>query len=178
MKLGQISLAGAALAFLALGSPACAAGSAVPGRSVGHVFLGMDRADVWKILGKPGLSQTVPHGMSLYGEDEWEKGDRRLTVVSERDKVIQVEFNSPHITTTDGLSTAIPLSQVRRHHPKMTVLLYGLEDGPDNGSEGFYREGGHRVYHQHAGGGGAVIPALSADDTHCASSGIPGRPDL
>lgn len=142
MKSSQLTVTGIILVLMglafALGSPAQAAGSAVPGRSVGHVFLGMDRADVWKILGKPGLSQTVPHGMSLYGEDDWNKGDRRLTVVSERDKVIQVEFNSPRITTTDGLSTATALSQVRRRHPVMTVRLYGLEDGPDHGSEGFY----------------------------------------
>ena len=138
MKLGQLALAGAALSFLAFGPAACAAGSAAPGRSAGRVFLGMDRADVWKILGKPGLSQTVSHGRSLYGEDGWYKGDRQLTVVSERDKVIQVEFNSPHITTTDGLSTATALSLVRRRHPVMTVRLYDLDDGPDHGSDGFY----------------------------------------
>lgn len=40
----------AVLAIFCLGSTTWAEGSAVPGRAVGHVFLGMDRADVWKIL--------------------------------------------------------------------------------------------------------------------------------
>ena len=116
-----------ALCALALmpGNTARAEGSAVPGRSVGHVFLGMDRADVWKILGKPKRSTTVPHGMDLYGEDDWVKGTYpTLTVTSLRDKVVQVEFDSPRITTTEGLSTNSTLAKVRRQHPAMTVRAY------------------------------------------------------
>ncbi len=116
----------AALAFLSLGSPARADGSAVPGRAVGHVFLGMERADVWKILGRPSHTATVPHGMSLYGEDYWNGEHGTLTVVSERDKVIQIEFDSPNFTTTDGLSTNSTLAQIRRRHPSMTVRSYVL----------------------------------------------------
>lgn len=109
------------------GSSARAAGSAAPGRSVGHVFLGMDRADVWKILGKPKRTATVPHGMDLYGEDDWTGSDHTLTVISLRDKVVQVEFDSPRITTTDGLSTEkSTFAQIRRRHPAMTVRVYLL----------------------------------------------------
>lgn len=101
-----------------------AEGSAVPGRAVGHVFLGMDRADVWKILQKPHKTYTVPHGMSLYSDDLWTSGSHVLSVVSERDKVIQVEFDSPRITTSDGLSTRSGFTQVRLRHPSPTVRAY------------------------------------------------------
>lgn len=114
------------LAVFCFSSTVRAEGSAVPGRSVGHVFLGMDRADVWKILGKPGHAATVPHGMSLYGEDTWTGNGHALTVVSERDKVMQIEFDSPRITTTDGLSTKSTRAQIRRLHPSMTVSGYTL----------------------------------------------------
>lgn len=113
-----------AVMTLTFAAAAQAADSAAPGRSVGRVFLGMDRADVWKILGWPGLSAAVPHGTALYGEDRWAGGGHRLWVISERDKVVQVEFNSPRITTTDGLSTESTLAQVRRRHPAMTVRAY------------------------------------------------------
>lgn len=115
-----------ALCALALmpGRSASAEGSAAPGRSVGHVFLGMDRADVWKILGKPKRTATVPHGMDLYGEDDWTGGDHTLTVISLRDRVVQVEFDSPRTTTTDGLSAQkSTFAQIRRRHPAMTVRV-------------------------------------------------------
>ncbi len=124
-KTSQFSVVLAALsAVLCLGAPAWAQGSAVPGRAVGHVFLGMDRADVWKILQKPHQTYTVPHGMSLYTEDVWSSSEHSLFVIFERDKVIQVEFDSPRITTSDGLSTRSFWSQVRRRHPSMTVRDY------------------------------------------------------
>lgn len=127
------------LVALPLGKPARAGGSAAPGQAVGHVFLGMDRADVWKILHKPGHTRTVPHGMSLYGEDTWTSGSgNEMTVISERDKVIQVEFDSPRITTTDGLSTRSSLAQVRRRHPAMTVRAYGRVYRAEGGTGGYY----------------------------------------
>ena len=80
--------------------------------------------------------------MSLYGEDDWSNSKYTLTVISERDKVIQVEFNSPRITTTDGLSTKSTLTQIRRQHPFMLVHVYNIVyrpvDGYTNGADGFY----------------------------------------
>ena len=141
-KMSQLSAVLAVLLLATcLGGTAWAEGSAVPGRSVGHVFLGMDRADVWKILHKPNESHTVPHGMSLYSQDDWSSSKYTLTVISERDKVIQVEFDSPRITTTDGLSTQSFWSQVRRRHPTMTVrdyvVLYEAADY-QTGTSSFY----------------------------------------
>lgn len=125
------------LAVFRLSGTVWAEGSAAPGRSVGHVFLGMDRADVWKILHKPSETHTVPHSMDLYSEDDWSNSKYTLTVISERDKVIQVEFDSPRITTTDGLGTQSTFAQVRRRHPSMTVHNYeGL--GPDDEEGVFY----------------------------------------
>lgn len=115
------------LAVSVVGGPARAAGSAAPGRAVGHVFLGMDRADVWKVLGRPSHTDSVPHGMALYGEDRWENGGHTLWVVSQRDKVIQIEFNSPRIATTDGLTPRSTLAQVRRRYPALSVRLYFLK---------------------------------------------------
>ena len=115
--------------------------AAVPGRSVGRVFLGMERADVWKILQKPHRIYTVPHGMSLYSEDDWNSGNSKLEVVCEHDKVIQIEFNSPRFTTPDGLSTQASWSQVRRRHPSMTVKCYDFEygyDASDAGAVSYY----------------------------------------
>ena len=96
----------------------------VPGRSVGRVFLGMDRADVWKILGKPGHTATVPHGMSLYGDDTREGRSGDLTILSTQDKVIQFEFDSMKFITPDGLSTASTLTQIHRRYPALTASVY------------------------------------------------------
>lgn len=136
------------LLVICLGGMVRAEGSAVPGHSVGHVFLGMDRADVWKILRKPSETHTVPHGMSLYGEDDWSNSEYTLTVISERDKVIQVEFDSPRITTTDGLNTESALVQIRRRHPSMTVRGYHMvfrdPNGASDSSEQCYLDDVHR----------------------------------
>lgn len=107
-------------------TPLRAQPSVIPGQAVGHVVLGMQRADLWKILGRPGHISTVPHGKSLYGEDTWTSGEYVLVVVSEHDKVIQAEFDSPHMTTTGGLTTKNTLAQVRRLHPSLTVRVYLL----------------------------------------------------
>ncbi len=62
--------------------------------------------------------------MDLYGEDDWTGDGHTLTVVSRRDKVVQVEFDSPHLATTDRLSTQkSTFAQVRRRHPVMTVRV-------------------------------------------------------
>ena len=127
------------LAMFCFSSTVWAEGSAVPGRSVGHVFLGMDRADIWKILGKPSHTATVPHGMSLYGADVWYGSGHELTVISERDKVIQIGFNSPRLTTTDGLSPKSTLAQVRRRYPLLTVQAYTLLHFSEG--DGRYRPG-------------------------------------
>lgn len=111
----------------AFGGPAGASDAVVPGRSVGHVFLGMTRADVWKILGRPRYTLAVPHGRSLYGEDDWTSAGQTLSVISERDTVIQIEFSSPRLVTTDGLSTRSTFAQVRRHHPAMIARAYLLD---------------------------------------------------
>ena len=111
----------------ACGSRARASDSVVSGRSAGRVFLGMARADVWKILGKPRYTLAVPHGGSLYGEDDWTKAGQTLSVISERDAVIQIEFSSPRFVTTDGLSTRSTFAQVRRRHPAMTARAYLLD---------------------------------------------------
>lgn len=49
-----------------------------------------------------------------------------LTVISKRDKVIQIEFNSSRFKTTDGLNNETSLAQVRRCDPVMTVRGYAL----------------------------------------------------
>ncbi len=137
----RISLTLLLLMGFFLGSPARADGSAAPGRAVGHVFLGMDRADVWKILGRPSHTATVPHGMSLYGEDVWYGNGHELKVISERDKAIQVEFDSPRITTTDGFSTKSTLAQIRRRYPVLTVRAYTFlhfSEGDDRYNPGLY----------------------------------------
>jgi hypothetical protein len=135
-----VIFSGCFLALAAFGVRTEADASAVPGRSVGRVFLGMERADVWKILGKPRYSDTVLHGMSRYKEDEWSSKTGLLTVVLEQDKVIQVEFDSPKFTTADGLSTQSTLDQIHSHSPSMTVHVYhrvfrepnGTWDGSDD----------------------------------------------
>ncbi len=97
----------------------------MPGRSVGRVFLGMARADVQKILGKPTQKFTVPHGSSVYTEDVWLNG-HMLNVFCERGTVVQIEFDSSHFTTLDGLSTETGLRQICRTDRSLTVSSYDM----------------------------------------------------
>ncbi len=116
----------AVLLALCLGRTAWAQDTAVPGRSAGRVFLGMDRADVLKILHKPSKSRSVQHGTTRYSDDEWISGEHTLSVVSEHDKVTQIRFNSPRMVLTDGLSVQSLCPQIRRRHRTMTVREYDV----------------------------------------------------
>jgi hypothetical protein len=119
-----VVFSGCFLALAACGVRTEASDSAVPGRSVGRVLLGMDRADVWKILGMPRRRDAGSEGTSRYWEDTWTGSGHTLTVVTEEDKVVQVGFDSPRMTTTRGLSTRSTLGQVRRLYPSLTVRGY------------------------------------------------------
>jgi len=128
MRSGRLAGAGITLSILltAAGAGVHAQPSVIAGQAVGHAVLGMQRADVWKVLKKPTKTFSMTHGGSRYGEDDWTGGGYTLTVVSEQDKVIQVEFESPRMTTTDGLTMKSTLAQIRRLHPAMTAQVYLL----------------------------------------------------
>ncbi len=104
--------------------------TAVPGRSVGRIFLGMARPDVWKILGNPVQKHTVPHGRDVYTEDLWVTG-YTLSVYCEHGVVVQIEFNSPRFTTPEGLSTQTDLDQICRTDRSLTVSSYNMRYEPD-----------------------------------------------
>lgn len=72
----------------------------VPGRSLGRISLGMDRAAVLSALGKPAAGS----GDSLTYRAE--KEGHTLTIHLKEGRVIQVDFTSPSFRTRDGLGIA------------------------------------------------------------------------
>ena len=136
-----------ALAFLLLllsPEAAQAQQAVVPGRSVGRVFLGMPRSDVWKILQPPGRRRTVPtsafpapHLSGRYAVDKWESGTHSPTILYRNEKVVQVEVDSPQFAAPGGVSVDTPFATLRRRFPRMRVDEYvaTFEGEKDSGEE-------------------------------------------
>lgn len=135
--------------LLAMGTtPAVAQQTVVAGRSLGRVFLGMPRADVWKILHRPGRQRTArgipaPHPRGAYTLDTWSgAGGRFLSVLCRDGRVVQIEANGPQFATAQGDSRAAPFAAVRRRHPRMRVDAYGFSETdrgqPAGGFVNFY----------------------------------------
>ncbi len=113
--------------------PVQAQTAVVPGRSVGRIFLGMARADVWKVLGKPSdtesfVSSALPttHRPGHYTLDLWigRTSLYQVDVLCCHAVVVQVEVDSPQFATADGISAATPLTFLRMRFPKLKVAEY------------------------------------------------------
>ena len=64
----------------------------VPGRSIGPIFLGMKRADVWKHIGKPMTMGTFTISGRLYRWDGWRNpnNSHQMEVISQRGLIVQI----------------------------------------------------------------------------------------
>ena len=114
------------LFIVLMGMPVQAQQTVVPSRSIGRITLGMARADVWKLLGKPSNSEAFIFAGRSYIEDHWQN-ERAVSnmVVSCRDGVVQVQRDlGPHYKT---------FSAIRRRHPHLKISLY--DHGGDVGSD-------------------------------------------
>ena len=137
-----------ALAFLLcllLVGTAQAQQAVVPGRSVGRVFLGMQRSDVQKILQLPRRSRSLPasalpapHRPGRYTVDQWESGTHLLTILYRNAQVVQVEIDSPQFAAPGGVSVDTPFAIIRRRFPRMRVDQYiGTVQGQEKSGEVF-----------------------------------------
>jgi hypothetical protein len=137
------------LALLAclLGTPARGDWKIVPGQRIGQIWIGMDHADVIRLLGTPDHEEDpevtdrqvwILHGgpaPSLKGvlQDDWitplpvslnpDAGDPMfmcnfLTVYLKDRRVVQIEVSAPRFKTADGCSTARSALDLRKHYPK------------------------------------------------------------
>ncbi len=126
----------------------------VPGRSAGRIFLGMARADVWKILGKPFdtdsfVSSALPttHQPGHYTLDLWlgRTSLNQVDILCCNAAVVQIEVDSPQFATADGISAATPLTALRTRFPKLKVVEYmGVREGGRNAAPVDYADDARR----------------------------------
>ena len=111
----------------------------LPGRGVGRIFLGMQRADVTRSLSKPratyypriGKGTSLPSALhGAYVTDEWVSKNRAysLQVTYRRDRVVQIRTDNPKFFAANAVSTNATFAEIRRRFPEMTVHSYLLTD--------------------------------------------------
>jgi hypothetical protein len=102
----------------------------MPGHSLGNVWLNAPHSTVRKLWGRPYLIQRD----GSYTIESWRvnKKDNNYykSAIFRKNRVIQLETNSPRFVTPHGLSVRSNLGYIRRVLGKMRVISFGLND-PD-----------------------------------------------
>ena len=122
---------------VALAATARADNLVVPGERVGAVRLGATISQVHHLLGRPSKTSQWKSGEtqdSFLGAkpaldaDKQEKSPRRnLTVIYRKNRVVQIEFNSPAFRTSRGISVASSLSDFRRAYGPAKAKAFGMD---------------------------------------------------
>lgn len=109
--------------------PVSAQATAVPGRSIGRLSLGMPRTEVWKHIGRPMAAGTFTVSGRVYRLDVRRNpsSSNRVEVFSQHGRVVQIERD-----VTDAQRREYLFPSLRRQHPHLQARLYTEYEG--NGS--------------------------------------------
>jgi hypothetical protein len=94
------------------------------GRRIGKIELGVTRAAVHKLLGKP--SGTYPISRQVRGDYWQSKTGQTVRVLYQGDSVSQISVTSPSFSTVEKLTTESSLAEVEKSYRQLSKSSYSV----------------------------------------------------